>query len=227
MADITPTFYSLKNIPVRNGLRAGDINVIIYDLYLAIYAFCNNSDFDAGTIGGDFESLITTPLYAAGTGSQMPLGAADSTVGNYYTPSNPMKPDGMLLADIYTAIYDISVALLAICVKLDADAGSSLDTNFRALISTPLTTTLGSMLIAPAEGLISGTYFYGMESFMQDGCFTQGDLHKCLYNLYQAIVQICTVFDAGAGTLPQTLMAGVGTPLNTAIGQFIITPAGS
>jgi hypothetical protein len=54
-----------------------------------------------------------------------------------------------------------------------------------------------------------------------------GDLYKCIYNLYTAIVAICTALDAGAGTLPQTMLTNIGTPLKTAIGGFIQTPNGA
>jgi hypothetical protein len=230
MAGTAPTFYKIANTPNQNGVGGGDAWKAIYNLFLAIYYFCYNVDDDAGTVDSDYASKISTPLLlaiaGAGGTAALPLGAADSTVGNYYTPSNVMSPEGMSQADVLTTLYDIWIALYVICAKADLNAGGALDTNFRALISTPLTATLGSKLAVPAEGLISGTYFYGMESYMDKGCFTQGDFYKCLYNLYIAIVRICTIFDAGAGTLPATLLAGVGTPLNTAMGQFIIAPNG-
>jgi hypothetical protein len=230
MADLTPTFYNIANTPNPNGMSGGDIWKMIYNMFVAIYGFCNNVDFDNGTIGSDFASKISTPMVAAGLGAGgtlvYPLGAADSTVGNYYTPSGIISPEGMSQADVYTALYDIGIALKVLCIKLDANTGAGLDTTYRSLISTVLTAGLGSKLAAPAEGLITSTYFYGMESRMDKGCFTQGDLYKCLYDLYIAIVRICTLFDAGSGTMPATLLAGVGTPLNTAIGQFILAPNG-
>ena len=225
MAGATPAFYVLSMTPVRQGILPEDLHRIIYDLFLGVYYLCNNIDDDAGTVAADYASKLSDPLEACGTPSQYPLGAATGTY--FYTPSQKMDPNGMLGVDIYTAIFDLALAFILICEYLDADTGGNPGTDYTTDISTHLTATLGSKLAAPPEGLVSGSLFYGMEGCMENGAYTMGDLYKCLYNLYAAMVQICTMLvdDNGAG-MGTDYLATVGTPLNTAMGTFVRTPKG-
>jgi len=226
MAGTAPSFYNMSPIS-RNGISGGDAHKAIYNLFLALYYLCSNIDDDAGTIDSDYMSKLGTPLTDAGIGTELPLGAADSVAGSFYTPSDTINWNGMSQSDIYTAFYDLGIAFYSLCDQLDGDNGVALGTDYMTYIGTPLEDTLGSKLSAPAEGLITGTYFYGLEGYVENGCFAQGDLHKCLYDFYQAIVRICTLLDAGAGTMPATLLTNVGTPLNTAVGAFIRAPVGA
>lgn len=223
MAGATPAFYHLAMTPTRQGLLQEDLHRIIYDLFLGIYYLCNNIDDDAGTVDSDYASKLSDPLEACGTPSEVPLG---STTGTYfYTPSQKMDPNGMLMVDIYAAIYNISVALVMICAHLDADNGGNPDADYGSTIGDHLTATIGAQMAAPPEGLISGSVFYGMEGYMENGAFTMGDLYKCLYDLYIACVTICDMIDAD-GAIGTDYLATVGTPLNTAIGAFIRAPQG-
>lgn len=224
MAGATPAFYVLEMTPNPQGVTPEDLHRIIYDLYLIAYYLCNNIDDDAGVVAADYASKLSTPLEACGTPSVLPLGAATTTY--FYTPSMKMDPNGMISADIYTAIFDIAMAFIMICEYLDADTGGNPGADYMSDIGTPLAATLGSKLAAPPEGLISGSLFYGMEGYMENAAFTMGDLYKCFYNLYLAAVTMCGMIDDDVA-LGTDYLATVGTPLKAAIGDFIRAPKGN
>ena len=60
-------------------------------------------------------------------------------------------------------------------------------------------------------GTISGT---GM---------SQGDQHKCLFNMWKAIHAICYNIDEDAATIGQDYMSNIATDLNTAM-ALLATP---
>lgn len=223
MAGATPDFYHLAMTPSRQGIMQEDLHRIIYDLFTGVYYLCNNIDDDAGTVGSDYASKLSAPLEECGNPSEVPLGSATGTY--FYTPSHKMDPNGMSDTDIYTAIFDLAIAFIMICEYLDADTGGNPGADYASDIGTHLTNTLGSKLAAPPEGLISGSLFYGMEGYMENGAFTMGDLYKCLYDLYIALATMCDMIDTDVA-LGTDYLATVGTPLNTAIGAFIRTPKG-
>ena len=55
---------------------------------------------------------------------------------------------------------------------------------------------------------------------------SQGDLHKCLYNIWKAVHAICYNIDDDAGTIGTDYMDNIGTDLNTAL-ALLNTPASS
>ena len=220
-----PALYNLSMAANLQAALPEDVHRIIYNFFLSIYKICALIDEDAGTLGSDYASKISASIEANSPFPGYPLGEATGTI--FYTPSKKMDPNGMDTADMFTAVFDLAVSIIQLCEHLDTDAGGDPTSNYGSTNGDYLTATLGSKMAAPPEGLISGSLFYGMEGYMENGAYTMGDLYKCLYNLYIALVAICDMLDADSGVaLGTDYLATVGTPLNTAMGAFIRTPQG-
>lgn len=64
MADQTPTYYTLPDFK-GTGMDQAGIWCAIYNLYVAVYAICNNIDEDTGSTGTDYLTNIGTDLATA------------------------------------------------------------------------------------------------------------------------------------------------------------------
>jgi hypothetical protein len=71
MADQEPTYYTLPDFK-GTGMDQLGIWVAIYNIYLAVYAICNNIDEDTGSTGTDYLSKIGTDLATAMAGLRTP-----------------------------------------------------------------------------------------------------------------------------------------------------------
>lgn len=67
--------------------------------------------------------------------------------------------------------------------------------------------------------------FYNIKANLSGQGMNQGDVHKALYNLTQAVIAICHNLDDDAGTLGTDYEASVGTDLATAHAK-LLTPEG-
>lgn len=61
MADLEPTYFTIKSTG-SGGLSQGDNLKILYNLWKAIVAICNNIDEDIGNTGTDYMTYIGDDL---------------------------------------------------------------------------------------------------------------------------------------------------------------------
>jgi hypothetical protein len=152
-------FYTPSKRMDPNGMDTVDIYTAVFDLAISLIILCDhlvvdtggNPSSDYGSTNGDY---LTSTL-----GAKM----AAPKQGNLYSTSPYYVLEGYIangaytMGDLYKSLYNLYIALVAICDMLDADSGVALGTDYLATVGTPLKAAMGGFIRAPKGPTTTGT----------------------------------------------------------------------
>jgi hypothetical protein len=150
-------FYTPSKKMDPNGMDTVDVYAAAFDLAVSLINLCDKLDADGGTPATDYGS--TNGDYLTSTiGSKMAAPAQGNlySTSPYYVLEGYIENGAYTMGDLYKSLYNLYIALVAICDMLDADVGT-LGTDYLATVGTPLKAAMGDYIRAPHGPTTTGT----------------------------------------------------------------------